>query len=169
MPAAPLSVDKPLNPRQELFAQALARGMSQRAAYLAAGYKDARNPWAVMQKPNVQARIEELLDETAALNRITIDSITQRLQTLARRNETADSVAAQSLARRALMDLARMHGLMTPKAAPSPPVANPIPEFRRVIVYPDGYQTDYSGNPLDPRRPPYDPSFRYKPLRDDDG
>ena len=45
--------------------------------------------------PPQPQRIEELLDETAALNRITIDSITQRLQTLARRNETADSVAAQ--------------------------------------------------------------------------
>ena len=168
MPAEPLSVDKPLNPRQELFAQALARGMSQRAAYLAAGYKDARNAWAIMQKPNVTARIEELMDETAALNRITIDSITQRLQTMARRNETADSVAAQSLARRALMDLARMHGLMNPKAAPSPPAVNPISEIRRIIVYPDGYTKDCNGNPLDPRRPPYDPAFRYKPLRDDD-
>lgn len=57
MPAAPLTPDKPLNPRQELFAQALARGMSQRAAYLEAGYKDARHAWAVMEKPNVRARV----------------------------------------------------------------------------------------------------------------
>ncbi len=166
MPGQPLTPDKPLNPRQELFAQAMARGMTQRAAYAEAGYKDHRCVYLLMRKPNVQARIAQLMAGTAARNAVSSDGITQRLLGIADRNETAPSVAGQALARHALMDAAKVSGLLDAKPAPAARRLMPpewLTEIRRVIVYPDGYTTDYNGNPVDPDRPPYDPSFRYRP------
>jgi hypothetical protein len=161
--AATLTPDKPLNTRQALFAQALACGMSQRDAAKAAGYKTWKVAWTLLKKPNVERRVAELMAETAAANRLTCDTVTENVREIAERNQRAESVSAQNLSRQSWMNLARMHGFMGPKpAAPAPPAREPITEIRRLIVYPDGYATDYNGNPLDPDRPPYDPSFRYR-------
>lgn len=141
---------KPLNPRQELYAQALARGLSHRAAYREAGYKGQTTCGRPLHYPNVRARVAQLMAETNARNRVTIEEITGRLLSIVGRNEAGDTAAAQSVARQALMDLAKMHGLLGDKSGaggPAPPP--PITEIRRIIVYPDGSKTDYSGNPVD--------------------
>ncbi len=166
--------DKPLNPRQELFAQGVARGLSQRAAYLAAGYKNSQHAWALVKMPHVNARIAQLMADAALLNRLNIENISRRLQALAERNESSTTVAGQNLSRQAWITVAKMNGLLDAKPTPAktPPKApplEPVTEIRRVIVYPDGYATDYCGNPIDPDRPPYDPSFRYRPDRTDEG
>lgn len=139
----PATRDKPLNPRQEQFALALARGMSQRAAYKAAGYgRSSRGPAVLLALPNVAARVEELLAQARALNRVTIEEIDGRLARIVEDNLRIPSVAAQNLARRALMDRARLNGLLDPKArAPAPP--EPITQIRRVIVWPDGREEEY--------------------------
>ncbi len=167
MPAPPVTPDKPLNARQELFVQALASGMSQRDACTAAGYKDRKSAWIILSRANVAARFAQVTAEMAATKRVTRAGISDRMLGIAERNETADSVTAQGLALRALNTVAKMHGLQTPKppppVAPAPPAREPVTEIIRSIVYPDGYATDYNGNPLDPDRPPYDPGFRYRP------
>jgi hypothetical protein len=143
---------KPLNPRQELYAQALARGLSHRAAYREAGYRGQTTCGRPLHYSNVRARVAQLMAETNARNRVTIEEITDRLLAIIERNEAGDTAAAQSVARQALMDLAKMHGLLGASAGPAArfnPPQQPITEIRRIIVEPDGRMTDYSGNPVD--------------------
>jgi phage terminase small subunit len=55
------------NPRQEAFAQALARGMPTAKAYVDAGYKPNRgNACALKQAQNVSTRINEIQEEQLA-------------------------------------------------------------------------------------------------------
>ncbi len=166
MPGPPLTEDKPLNPRQELFCLALARGMSQRAAYLAAGYKDGRHAWRLMEKPNVVVRVAELRAASAARNEVSVDSITARAMAIVENNEGSESLAAQRLALRGLMDVARMHGFMRPKPPLSASELDQIAEGRRILDFLDG-RTDAAGNPIEPRRAPYDPGSPLWPDDDD--
>ena len=54
------------NARQEAFCQALARGMTQVAAYEAAGYRpDKGNASELTAKDNIQARVKELQEAAA--------------------------------------------------------------------------------------------------------
>ena len=69
------------NPRHELFAQGLAKGMTAVDAHEAAGY--SRNDgnacrWAA--KPEVMARVMELKGNAAVLTEITIASLTAELE-----------------------------------------------------------------------------------------
>jgi len=49
------------NPRREAFAQAIARGLSTRAAYVAAGYIDHMSNAATLRRnSNIEARLREL-------------------------------------------------------------------------------------------------------------
>jgi hypothetical protein len=58
-----------LNPRQEGFSQALARGASATAAYVEAGYKPNRhNAAALARQQHISTRVAELHDEQAALH-----------------------------------------------------------------------------------------------------
>ncbi len=131
---------KPLNPRQELYAQGLSQGMSQAAAYRAAGYKGAQATQRMKKYPNIQARVAQLMDETAARSKISIDEITQRLLEIVSRGEVGDSAALLQLARQALMDLAKIHGLLGERQGVSGPSGAPleITQIRRIIVEPDG-------------------------------
>jgi hypothetical protein len=164
MTIIPLTPDKPLNARQELFAQAYVSGITGRDAARAAGYRSLSIVWDLMRKPNVVRRIEQLQAEVAAAGRLTRDTLNEKVRDLAERNQRAESVSGQVLSLRSWTTLARMNGMMTPKL--EKPAFEPVTEIIRTVVYPDGYATDYNGNPLDPDRPPYDPSFRYRPERD---
>lgn len=57
------------NPRHEEFAQRVAKGETQRAAYIAVGYKDGgatdHSASALVRNPTVASRIEELLERAA--------------------------------------------------------------------------------------------------------
>jgi hypothetical protein len=139
----PATADKPLNGRQEAFAQAIAKGLTLRAAYREAGYGAHHDPYRMLRFPNVAARIAALQAETAATARIQRGEIVERLLAIIARCETSDNVAAQNLARQALMDLAKMHGYLNGQGEPPKPPPSPITEIRRVLVYPDGREEAY--------------------------
>jgi hypothetical protein len=144
----PATHDKPLNARQERFALGLTQGMSKWAAFRAAGYgRSSTGPQRLLAMPNVIARVEELRAQARAQHKVTVTEITRSLRAIVARNADSDSITAQELARRALMDLAKLHGLLTERHEVA--LVNPVTEIRRVIVYPDGRATDYCGNPVD--------------------
>jgi hypothetical protein len=138
---------KPLNPRQELYAQALARGMSQAAAYREAGYKNAQATPRMKKYPNVQARIEQLLAEAAARSVITNDQLSDYLLNLIELHKDSQTPAMLQMARAAVMDLAKINGLLDAKGKPRQQACtcggDRITEIRRVVVEPDGREWAY--------------------------
>lgn len=152
----PLTSAKPLNPRQELFAQGLARGMSQRAALRDAGYSPISSYSRLRRCPNIKRRVEQLLAEAAARSVITTEEISSQLQEIIARSKAGDSAPMLQTTRAAVMDLAKVHGLLDGKGGPKGRIcdcggANRITEIRRVVVYPDGREYDL---PTIPRLPP---------------
>lgn len=68
------------NARRELFAQELAKGTPQAEAYEKAGYKrDKSNACTWAAKPEIVARVAELLKEAADKNGVTIERIVAEL------------------------------------------------------------------------------------------
>lgn len=133
---------RPLTPRQELYAQGVARGLTQRAALTEAGY-NPRTYHRMARYPAVKARIERLLAEAAARSVITTDEISRQLQEIIARSKAGDSAPMLQTTRAAVMDLAKVHGLLDGKGGPSVRIcdcggANRVTEIRRVIVRPDG-------------------------------
>ena len=58
------------NPRHEAFAQALARGMSASAAYVAANYKPNRhNAAALAREKHIRTRVAELQEEQLSIHK----------------------------------------------------------------------------------------------------
>ena len=146
---APLDRAKPLNPRQELYAQNLASGMSQAAAYRAAGYKGAQATQRMKKYPNIQARVAQLMAGTVERHRLTVDDITSELLDIVERAKSGgDSAQMLQTARAALMNLAKLHGLEDePKAGPVCACGgvNGVTKIRWVIVHPDGREEDIEG------------------------
>lgn len=133
---------RPLTPRQELFAQAVARGLTHRAALAEAGY-NMRTYQRLARYPAVKARIERLLAEAAARSVITTDEISRQLQEIIARSKAGDSAPMLQTTRAAVMDLAKVHGLLDGKGGPTVKIcdcggANRVTEIRRVLVRPDG-------------------------------
>jgi hypothetical protein len=142
IPTAPPAADSatPLNTRQERFVQGLAQGLTLMEACRQAGYGQGRNGARILSLPNVAARLEALRGETASRVRLTIDDICARLMVIVdRMEESGGTVAELNLARRALMDMAKLLGT---KGAGGP-AREPITEIRRVIVCPDGQEWSY--------------------------
>lgn len=98
------------NPRHERFAQGLAAGKSQTEAYEAAGYtKDRTAASRLSTNVNVQARVAELQQRSAAKAEITIDSLRDMLiedRAMARALEQPSAAVA------AVDKLARLYGFM---------------------------------------------------------
>lgn len=76
-----------VNPRHERFAQGIAKGKSQHEAYIYAGFapnqapKDCRsNAGVLARRPEVAARIAELLAKQAKRVGITVDALLEELQ-----------------------------------------------------------------------------------------
>ena len=133
----PTMIDTPLTPRQEKFVLAVARGLNISDAYREAGYTSRRNATFTLALPNVRTRLEALKAETLAANRVSIDEIVAELREIVSRMQAGATVAELNLARRALMDLARICGLFSDRGPPPPEPVN-ITAIRRVIVAPDG-------------------------------
>lgn len=115
------------NPRRELFAQALARGKTQAAAYAEAGYaggKDGASKLA--QQPSVKARVAELLQRTAPGGPVNIALVVDDLLRVARKSEALDTTAGLSGARAALVAAVKMSALVPREEKPWVP---PIPEM----------------------------------------
>ena len=102
------------NPKHERFAQALAKGEPASAAYVLAGYV-ANDGNAIRLKGNerISARVEEILGKAAQRTEVTVASITDRLLRIADKAEAEKlGASGMSVARAALMDVAKLNGLV---------------------------------------------------------
>lgn len=69
------------NAKHELFAQALAKGKTQREAYIGAGYKyDEANAGRLTKNDGVAARVAELQGKVAAKVAVTVESLAAELE-----------------------------------------------------------------------------------------
>ena len=117
------------NAKHERFAQELAKGKSATEAYVLAGYAaNDSNSARLNGNERVQERVAEILERAAQRTEITIAGITDRLLNLAAVAEktgietdeetgsvTKSSPKHLSVARNALMDAAKLNGLITDK------------------------------------------------------
>lgn len=104
------------NARHERFAQELAKGNTADEAYVLAGYKASRaNASTLRAKQNVSDRVTELLDRAAVRTEITVASITERLLAIAKKGEASSEAPLLAVGRAALMDAAKLNGLVTDK------------------------------------------------------
>ena len=127
------------NTRHERFSQELAKRRSQAEAYELAGYKPSRSAAARLAADvNICARLSELQDRVAARTEITVADITARLLAIAAKGETSDEAPKLSVARAALMDAAKLNGLVTDKRELTGVDGAPlIPAVRVEFVSPD--------------------------------
>lgn len=109
------------NTRHERFAQEIAKGASNRDAYAAAGYS-TKNEAAtdasasrLLSDAKVQARVAEIQERAAIRTEVTVASITERLLAIATKGETKDEASMLAVARAALMDAAKLNGLVVDK------------------------------------------------------
>lgn len=118
------------NPRHERFAQELAKGKSQTDAYVAAGYRESRSAAARLAADvNICARVTEIAERVAIRTEISVAGLTERLMRIA---DTAEKTGVEfdeetgepkessskhlGVARAALMDAAKLNGLVVDKA-----------------------------------------------------
>lgn len=105
------------NPKHERFAQAIAKGKSQADAYVEAGYKAIPitakvNGCKLLTNANIKARVKELQEHAAEKTEITIASLSQELMRVAQKAERIDEPSGLSVWRLAIMDLAKLNGLI---------------------------------------------------------
>ncbi len=101
------------NSRHERFAQGLARGEPASAAYVAAGYRPSEpNASRLTRNDKVAARVMELQKRAAERTEITVESVTKRLLAIADKGEKMAGGPGLSVARAALMDAAKLNGLV---------------------------------------------------------
>lgn len=105
-----------VNAKHERFAQQLAKGVTATDAYVLAGYK-ANDGNAATLKGNqrISDRVAELLERAAVRTEITVANITDRLLKIAAKGEAGDDAPLLSVGRAALMDAAKLNGLITDK------------------------------------------------------
>lgn len=105
------------NARHERFAQERAKGKSQDKAYVAAGYKQDRGAASRLSaNVSVAARIEELKAAAADKTVVTVASLTQRLLNIAKKGEAKPEAPMLSVSRAALMDVAKLNGLIVDRS-----------------------------------------------------
>lgn len=117
------------NAKHERFAQERSKGISADEAYVAAGYKrNDSNAARLNGNERVAGRVAEILERAAVRSEITVAGITERLMNIAAVAEqtgidkdeetgavTRSSSKHLSVARAALMDAAKLNGLVTDK------------------------------------------------------
>lgn len=119
------------NSRHERFAQELAKGKSQAEAYELAGYKPSRSAAARLAADvNICNRVAELAERVAKRTELTAERLIERLLRIADVAEktgiktdedtgeaTGSSSKHLSVARAALMDAAKLNGLIVERQA----------------------------------------------------
>lgn len=96
-------------PRQERFAQELAKGKPASAAYVAAGYKESRPAASRLStNVNVMKRVAELQERAADRTLVTVEKLTDELEQ-ARMLAMSSQTAAAAVS--AIMGKAKLHGL----------------------------------------------------------
>lgn len=118
------------NPRHERFAQELAKGKSQLEAYESAGYQPNRSAASRLSEDvNVCKRVREIQERVAIRTEVTIASLTERLFHIADvaektgisvDDETGEATGSSSkhlgVSRAALLDIAKLNGLVVDKS-----------------------------------------------------
>jgi len=101
------------NPQYEKFAKKRAEGASVAAAAEYAGFSPTSgHGWDLDKDEKVKARVQALRDEAATLRLVEPPALIKRLLAIADRAETLDSAAGMAAARAALMDAARLSGVL---------------------------------------------------------
>lgn len=117
------------NTRHERFAQELAKGLSQADAYVSAGYRQSRSAAARLAADvNICARVAEIAERVAVRTEVTAAALTDRLMRVVDVAEktgvqfddagepTASSSKHLGVLRAAIMDIAKLNGLVVDKA-----------------------------------------------------
>lgn len=105
------------NARHERFAQELAKGTKLEAAYIAADYAPSRkNAQRLRSNEGVAARIEALQAKAAEKVVVTVASLTERLLKIAQKGEDKTEAPLLSVSRAALMDVAKLNGLIVDRS-----------------------------------------------------
>ncbi len=108
------------NTRHERFAQELAKGKTQEAAYIEAGYAsgDARAKASrlLATNGNIAARVAEIQERAAVRAEITTQQIAERLMGIADKAERIAEASGLSVARQSMMDVAKLLGLVVDKS-----------------------------------------------------
>ena len=98
------------NPRRELFAQSLAKGIPAIRAYVVAGYKPDRGAACRLSaNVSIRARLNELLEKAAERTLVTIERVTTELEETRRLAMTPKGALA---AVSASMSKAKLHKLL---------------------------------------------------------
>jgi len=114
------------NSRHERFAQELAKGNSQSDAYVEAGYKPSRSAATRLAADvSICERVAEIQGRAAIRAEITVADITDRLLAIASKAEMSDDAPMLQAARAALMDAAKLNGLVVDKAKIDATVTTP--------------------------------------------
>lgn len=104
------------NARHERFAQELAKGKSATEAMAGAGYSDPRNSTRLTKKDEIARRVAELKAGAAARTELTVASLTEDLLRIAKRGEELGEAPGFAVARAALMDAAKLNGLIVDRS-----------------------------------------------------
>ena len=104
------------NARHERFAQELAKGATLLDAYAAAGFAPNRSHASrLVANGNVKARVDELKGKAAEMTAVTVASLTERLLKIAEKGEKSADAPLLSVGRAAIMDIAKLNGLIVEK------------------------------------------------------
>lgn len=120
------------NPRYERFAQGIAKGKSQHDAYVYAGYSNNKSPsgdrsnaGTLARRPEVAARIKELLEKQAAKIGVTVGDLVKQLDEMyllaKRKSQPAAGVGA-------VLAKGKLLGLIVDKAEVDATVRKPSRE-----------------------------------------
>ena len=105
------------NPRHERVARAVAAGQPPVEACAAAAYVNAAAAaHRLAADPVMQARVTELADPTGARVEMSLPAVTRRLMEIAGKGEAGGQAAGLSVARAAVMDAAKLNGLVGDKS-----------------------------------------------------
>lgn len=105
------------NPKHERFAQELAKGETAREAYVTAGYaRSDAHASRLASSGKVQARISEILERSAKRAEISIATLTADLMRIAQKAEANNDPSGFSVARAAIMDAAKLNGLVVDRS-----------------------------------------------------
>ena len=105
------------NAKHERFAQELAKGKSQAEAYATAGYAPSEpNASRLTSNDKVRARVAEIQERGAIRAEVSIASLTSDLIRLRDKGEQLAEASGLSVARAAVMDIAKLNGLVVDKS-----------------------------------------------------
>jgi hypothetical protein len=104
------------NAKHERFAQEIAKGTTATEAYVLAGYAaNDSNAARLNGNERISARVAELLERAAAKTEVTVANLTERLLAIAKKGEAGVDAPLLSVGRAAIMDIAKLNGLIIDK------------------------------------------------------